>query len=282
MVSAITANAADDVLNSESTDSGEATSGTTAMIRQNSPVLGYEALSVAGQHIDAAYIEESLGERRGAIVFFHDQGEAFESNGVVTPLRHHLPEYGWSTLTLSFDFPFTPNIMLSASLATPVGDEAVNDADQSTINGDNTKRATLPAVSNPERVDAALAMLQAKGFKRVIFLGHGKGAKVALDVLKLHTLPVEGLILVGLDDVDIDDDFKGIEIPILDMYGEQDLVGVESAVNKRKAAMKRVGKMNYSVRRVLAANHMYYGLEPILLMTVRSWLKSNIVEMGKE
>jgi hypothetical protein len=46
--------------------------------------------------------------------------------------------------------------------------------------------------------------------------------------------------------------------------------------------MKRVGKTNYSVRRVLAANHMYHGLEPILLMTVRSWLKSNIVEMGKE
>jgi hypothetical protein len=47
------------------------------MVRQTSPVLGYQALSVAGQDIDSAYREETLGERHGVVVFFHDLGRSF-------------------------------------------------------------------------------------------------------------------------------------------------------------------------------------------------------------
>jgi hypothetical protein len=97
-------------------DGAAETASNSSMMRQISPVASYLALSVAGQDIDAAYLEESLGERHGAIVLFHDQGEAFESNGVITPLRHQLAEHGWSTLTLTFDLPFEPNITPSALL----------------------------------------------------------------------------------------------------------------------------------------------------------------------
>jgi hypothetical protein len=287
----------------EDLDGAAETDSKSSMMRQISPVAGYRALSVAGQDIDAAYLEESLGERHGAIVLFHDQGEAFESNGVITPLRHQLAEHGWSTLTLTFDLPFEPNVMLSASVdkeamlaegeetddvdaseeeaETQATEDASGDVNDDVI--DNTAmKADLPPVPNLERVEAALGMLQAKGIKRVIFLGHGKGAEVAIDMLDSQTLPVAGLILVGLSDVDVDDDFKGLEIPVLEVYGTQDLSGVAMAIKQRKAIMKRVAKPNYAVRQILGANHVFYGLEPMLLMTVRSWLKATFIEPGRE
>ena len=284
-------------------DGAAETDSKSSMMRQISPVAGYQALSVAGQDIDAAYLEESLGERHGAIVLFHDQGEAFESNGVITPLRHQLVEHGWSTLTLTFDLPFEPNVMLSVSLdkeaMSAEGDET-DDVDASDeeaetqaaedasvdVNDDvidnSAMKADLPPVPNLERIEAALAMLQAKGIKQVIFLGHGNDAEVAIDLLDSQTLPVAGLILVGLSDVDVDDDFKGLEIPVLEVYGTQDLPGVAMAIKQRKASMNRVAKPNYAIRQILGANHVFYGLEPMLLMTVRSWLKATFIEPGRE
>jgi len=52
-------------------------SSKNVMVRQTSPVLGYQALSVAGQDIDSAYSEETLGERHAVVVFFHDLGRSF-------------------------------------------------------------------------------------------------------------------------------------------------------------------------------------------------------------
>ena len=245
-------------------------SSKTVMMRQTSPVLGYQALSVAGQDIDSAYHEETLGERHGVVVFFHDQGEAFESNGVVTPLRRRLIDYGWSTLTLSFDMPFNTNVMLSASLEQKleVGteeSESVNDEDpvesemDLATEGDGAAQNDLPPVPNLERVEAALAMIQAKGFERVIFLGYGKGDEMAINMMKSQTLPVEGLILIDMPRINISDDFKALEIPVLEIFASQGLLGVDKAVKQRKVAMKRGAKTNYAVRRILGANHVFYG-----------------------
>jgi predicted esterase len=287
----------DEALSEEGVENGNgsAQAGSKgSMMRQISPVTGYQPLSVAGQNIDAAYMEERLGERYGAIVFFHGQGEAFESQGVITPLRHSLAEHGWATLTLSFNLPFESNVMLSASMEEKEASSAdgVSDSeeqDEGDFDGQATKGANvddkgvktdLPPIPNLERIEAALAMLQAKGIERVIFLGHGKGAELAIELLDSQTLPVAGLILVGMSEIEVDDDFKGLEIPVLEVYGELGLLGVDMAVNQRRAIMKRVAKTNYDVRRVLGANHVFYGLEPMLLLTVRSWLKATFVQQG--
>jgi hypothetical protein len=284
----------DEALPEEGAESGDISAEAglkMSMMRQISPVTGYQPLSVAGQNIDAAYMEENLGERHGAIVFFHDQGEAFESNGVITPLRHSLAEHGWSTLTLSFNLPFEPNVMLSASLEEKEASSAdgMSDSEEQDEGGSGAQateetsgdvKTVLPPVPNLDRVEAGLAMLQAKGIDRVIFLGHGKGAELAIELLESQTFSVAGLILVGLPEIEVDDDFKGLEIPVLEVYGELGLLGVDKAVNQRRAIMKRVAKTNYDVRRILGANHVFYGLEPMLLMTVRSWLKATFVQQG--
>jgi hypothetical protein len=136
----------------------------------------------------------------------------------------------------------------------------------------------LPPVPNLERVEAALAMLQAEGFERVIFLGYGKGDEMAINMMKSQTLPVEGLILIDMPRINISDDFKALEIPVLEIFASQGLLGVDKAVKQGKAAMKRGAKTNYPVRRTLGANHVFYGLEPMLLMTVKSWLNASFVK----
>ena len=253
------------------------------MMRQTSPVDGYQALSVAGQSIDATYLEETFGERHGAIVFFHDQGEQFESQGVITPLRHQLTEYGWSTLTLSLDLPFESKVMLSTSLnpevealaeIAPDDDTAASKEDAATEEMANI----LQPVSNSERMEAAWAFLKAKNIERIVFLGHGKGGQVAIDMLASKTFSVAGLILVGVTEFDNNDDFSTLEIPVLDVYGSQDLDGVKKAIKQRKALMKRELETGHTIRKVIGANHVYYGLEPMLLMTVRSWLNAKYIK----
>lgn len=144
--------------------------------------------------------------------------------------------------------------------------------------GDGAAQNDLPPVPNLERVEAALAMLQAEGFERVIFLGYGKGDEMAINMMKSQKLPVEGLILIDMPRINISDDFKALEIPVLEIFASQGLLGVDKAVKQGKAAMKRGAKTNYPVRRTLGAYHVFYGLEPMLLMTVKSWLNASFVK----
>ena len=93
-----------DTTSTNATTTDAAAAGKTddmIMLRQTQPIAGLQALTVAGQEIDATFLEETLGEQHGVVVLFHDQGEELESLGVITPLRHELLQYGWSTLTLS-------------------------------------------------------------------------------------------------------------------------------------------------------------------------------------
>lgn len=122
-LSAIAADNADSALNDTAPVDTELATQTNnnIMMRQIQPIDGFEPLTIAGQQINAAFLEETLGEPHGAIILFHDQGEALESWGVVTPLRHEMLQYGWSTLSLTLDYTFTPNIILAIAPETDIG-----------------------------------------------------------------------------------------------------------------------------------------------------------------
>ena len=136
----------------------------------------------------------------------------------------------------------------------------------------------FPPVSNSERIEAAWTFLKAKDIERIVFLGHGKGGDIALEMLVTKTFSVAGLILVGVTKFDNNEDFSALEIPILDVYGSQDLDGVKNAIKQRRALMKPDLEADHTIRKVIGANHIYYGLEPMLLMTVRSWLNAKYIK----
>ncbi len=268
------------------------------MIRQIQPITGFQTLTVAGQDINATFLEETLGEPHGAIVLFHDQGEDLESRGIVTPLRHEMLQYGWSTLSVTLDYPFTPNILLAiepeadaSSAIAPAAnkDEATSTETASSANTDLAKTdevkkdepPVLPPIANKQRIEAAIEFLKAKDIKRIIFLGHGTGGNVAIDSLATITTPISALILVGTPRLANNDEFKTFNQPILDIYGDQDLEGVVAAVMDRKVVMKRSDNIRYTSREIIGANHVFYGLEPMLISTVRGWLHATFVKQEK-
>jgi hypothetical protein len=270
------------------------------MIRQIQPITGFHILTVAGQDINATFLEETLGEPHGAIVLFHDQGEDLESRGIVTPLRYEMLQYGWSTLSVTLDYPFTPSILLaiepkidpstaSGSAPATSKDEATSTETASSTNTnlaitDEVKKdepPVLPPITNKQRIEAAVEFLKAKDIKRIIFIGHGTGGIEAIDSLATIATPISALILVGTPSLANNDEFKTFEQPILDIYGDQDLEGVVAAVKDRKVVMKRSDNIQYTSREVIGANHVFYGLEPMLISTVRGWLHATFVKQEK-
>lgn len=259
-----------------------------SMLRQSSPIFGFQALTVAGQEIDATYIEETFGERHGAIVLLHDQGEQIDSSGLVTTLRHHLPDYGWSTLTLSLNMPFESNILLSSSLEKTTDENTDDSSQQQTQTEDKSADSEqavpkpLPPISNQQRIEAAVAFLQAKDIKQIIFIGHGAGGVLAVDVINSISVPIFGLIMVGTPALATDEDFINMGQPILDIYGSRDLARVFKAVKDRKIKMRREANTNYSDRRIDGADHDFNGLELILTSTIRGWLNTSYIEIEQE
>lgn len=283
---------------------GEASSE-RIMLRQVHTVQGYQELEVAGQKFDASYMEETLGERYGAIVLLHDLGDQFDSAGVINSLRHNLPEHGWSTLTLSLDYPFKANVFLIEKEDIPVEESMTPDEEQQASSSDDTLAAEPAAdpaqaevestqaepeqegedtavtpISNSQRVDAALSFLQEKDVKRIVVIGHGKGGSLAIELLETITTPISGLVLVGEPSLVEEQSFKELVFPMLDAYGERDLDGVSVAVKTRKVIMKRVANKLYQARRVSGADHQFSGLQPTLTATINGWLRKQFVEEG--
>jgi len=255
-------------------------------LRIRPDVDGFQMLDVAGVKIDATYLEETLGEQHGAIIFFHDRGAQLESQGVITPLRHKMIEYGWSTLTVVLDYPEESTILLSTDTDIEQTAEASISTEATSIeeNKGSETSELLPSISNQQRISAAVAFLQAKDVKRILFLGHGTGGNVAIEILSNITDSISALILVGVPSLSLslENVFNPMRQPIFDIYGDNDIAGIKAAVKRRKLMMKRAGSEQYSAREILGADHVFYGLEDTLVKTLRGWLKSTFVESDKK
>ena len=275
----------------------EAVEVSDTSLRISSSIEGLEVLNVAGVDIEATYLEETLGEPHGAIIFFHDQGAQLESLGVITPLRHKMIEYGWSTLTLALDYPLESNILLSIAPeeegqaseeeakstddqeeAEPTEEKKVEET--TTEEGSTEEKPELPPISNQQRIDTAIAFLHAKDIKRLLFLGHGAGGSLAVEILAELTVPISGLIFIGVPELSpaVETAFKIMQQPVFEIYGENDLYGITLAVKKRKLMMKRAGNEFYSERMIIGANHAFYGLESTLAKTLKGRLNTLFIK----
>lgn len=271
--------------------------GDGSMLQSQGQIEGFQTLSVADQAIAATFIDDQLGENYGAVILLHDAAQGIDSTGVISTLRHQLPQSGWATLTLELNYPYEPNILLSPTLAmdvttettteptepppteTPATDPLSTEPSLEKESGD--KDIKLPAISNQQRVEAALAFLTAKNSRRIVLLGHGQGGVIAVQLLDVITTPMMGLILVATPELEAAKPFETMKQPILDIYGERDDTSIANAVQYRKVLMKRNGNSNFSERRLVAADHDFTGVEPLLMSTIRGWLRAQFVNEDK-
>ncbi|MBE0438988.1 MAG: DUF3530 family protein [Gammaproteobacteria bacterium] len=269
----------------EAINSGE---GDPAMVQSQGNIDGFQTLSVADQTIAATFIDDQLGENYGAVILLHDVGQGIDSTGVISTLRHQLPQSGWATLTLELHYPYEPTILLSPTLAIDIAPEAGTEStetptteplstDPQLEQQSEDKNIKLPVISNQQRVEAALALLTAKNIGRIVLLGHGQGGVMAVTLLDVITTPMMGLILVATPELGADKPFETMQQPILDVYGERDEISIVNSVQHRKLLMKRKGNNNFSERRVVAADHNFTGVESVLMTTIRGWLRTQFV-----
>ncbi|HAU06408.1 MAG TPA: hypothetical protein DCS49_01290, partial [Gammaproteobacteria bacterium] len=135
----------------------------------------------------------------------------------------------------------------------------------------------LTPIENDRRVEAALQKLSLLRAKKVIFLGQGKGAAVAINALTSKALMVDGLILINMADGDTNYQVSEINIPILDIYGSSSFTQIPTAVQKRKAIMLRNNKHNYDTRHITTVDYHFRDASNALVARVHSWLEKQFV-----
>lgn len=206
------------------------------------------------------YTPTAAKPAKGAVIVAHGIGVHPDWPDVVNPLRVKLAERGWNTL--SVQMPILPN---EAEYKDYI--------------------PLFPEVS--PRLKAAVDHLKSKGNKKIAIAAHSLGATMGAYFLAQNKSPVDGLVVVGTSGTQLHDTpgtgvryFESLpklnKLPILDIYGSDDLKEVLDSVAKRKEIAKDSGNTRYTQVKVAGANHFFQGKDAELVQQVSSWLDQNI------
>lgn len=198
------------------------------------------------------YAEHETDKPNGAAIVMHGIGVHPDWPDVIQPLRSELPAHGWATLSIQMP-------ILS------------NEADY--------KEYAPLYTEVPARINAAKTFLKKQGYKNIVLIGHSLGSGMAASYLA-NGGSATAFVAIGTDALtDFDEprmDHAGflskITIPVLDLYGSQDLEGVRNTAKDRAQAGRKAGNSNYRQVEVTGANHFFQGMEADLVRHVKSWL----------
>lgn len=195
--------------------------------------------------------ESREGESPYGAVVIHGTGVHPNWETVVQPLRIGLSEQGWHTI--SIQMPVLAN-------------EATHE--------DYT--AVFPEA--PARIDAAVKYLKDElGVKRVVLVAHSLGSSMTAYHLNLNKPAVDGFVAIGMSAEPASDPMrdnlallKGIDLPMLDLSGSEDLAEVVST----SAAREQSQSHNKAYTQIIepGADHFFEGEEAALLNHVTNWL----------
>ncbi len=129
----------------------------------------------------------------------------------------------------------------------------------------------------PARIDAAIASLSVAGYRDIALVAHSMGASMLTYYLSRNPdSKVSSAVLIGMQQGEA---FPGnvraletLNLPVLDLYGSEDLEPVLASAESRKAAGRKGGGDNYRQVRVDGANHFFQGSESALQHQVLDWL----------
>ena len=215
-------------------------------------LLDGEAVYLNDGRADFLAIEtpSATGDSRKAAIVMHGTGVHPNWPNVVLPLRVGLTESGWDTLSIQM----------------PV---LANDAEH----------ADYAVIYDwvPGRIDAAVAYLRDKGIDKIVLIAHSQGSTMTAYYLSQEHLPVDGFVAIGMSGgipdgpMDTLAHLPGLKIPMLDLYGSEDLPEVLSSAGDRATQATRAGD-DYTQQKVDGADHFFEGEEVELLEAVNGWL----------
>ena len=218
-------------------------------------ILDGEAIWLNDGTSDFLGIYTEAEEDKGrAVIVMHGTGIHPDWQQVVKPLRVGLIEHDWNTL--SIQMPILPNEAEYAEYA-PLYDEVA------------------------PRIDAAIDTLHKNGSKEIVLIGHSQGAAMGAYYLSTTKRNINGFVAIGMaafaDDARMDsiNSLKKITVPVLDIYGDEDLEGILKSVDARAGAAREAGNKNYTQVEVAGSNHFFDGKEDELVEAVADWLEKS-------
>lgn len=182
----------------------------------------------------------------GTILVLHGVGAHPDWPQVVNPLRVQLAEQGWTTL--SIQLPVLEND------ASP--DEYV----------------PLDAEAAPRILAGVKWLKQEEGAQSVYIVAHSMGSRMASYFLAHSDEPVAGFVGIGMN-VGTVQYLDKIDIPMLDLYGSNDLPGVLGSAQDRLEASH--GNAQYSSKKIEGADHFFNEMDDELVSTVSAWVQGN-------
>jgi len=206
-------------------------------------------LVVEGREIFAIYMEAEDSSDKGMIVV-HGTGIHPNWQQVVQPIRVEMAAHGWNTLSIQM-----PILHNEAQYEEYV--------------------ALYPEV--PPRLRAAEAFLKDRGIQTLLIAAHSQGATMSSYYLSRHPSDVKGLIAIGMGATQKDShinsaqSLKKITIPVLDLYGDEDLPGVLDTVDARTEGSAH--NAQYSQQMIKGANHFFDGMDDELVSAVADWAR---------
>ncbi|MYB34623.1 MAG: DUF3530 family protein [Gammaproteobacteria bacterium] len=197
-------------------------------------------------------MQASEGNTGRAAIVIHGIGIHPNWEQVVRPLRVGLTEHGWHTL--SIQMPILLNDADSFDYA-PLLDEV------------------------PVRINAAIDYLKEHGQQELVIIAHSMGATMTMRYTEdVPDTPIQSLVLIGMQGgsetvYDNAEALKNIHMPVLDLYGSEDLPGVIDFTGRK--AQAAASNPKFQQIEVPGANHFFDGLEDELLAIVSQWLEDN-------
>jgi pimeloyl-ACP methyl ester carboxylesterase len=123
-----------------------------------------------------------------------------------------------------------------------------------------------------ERLQGAVEFLHAKGYKKIAIVSHSMGSRMTHAYLtSAPSTPVNAWVCIGLGS---EDDFRHMTLPVLDLYGENDLPAVLKGANSRAASIKDLQRS----QQVMApqADHFFTNQQAELVRYVTDFLDKTL------
>ncbi|ARU31159.1 hypothetical protein CAP31_05325 [Sulfuriferula sp. AH1] len=200
---------------------------------------------------DPVYLEQPDGHKfltlytpakdaRAALIIVHGMG-VNPDWGLIGVLRSQLPDRGYTTLSI-----------------------------QMPVLASNAKATAYPATfpEAVQRLNIAVDFLKAKGYTKIGLVSHSMGSRMsAVYMTGKPDAAVKAWVAIGMADRV---DYRKVGVPVLDLYGENDLPDVLKNARARKTALQ--GKTGSKQEMVAHADHFFDNMDEQLVNIVSKYL----------
>ncbi|MDH5395857.1 MAG: alpha/beta hydrolase family protein, partial [Gammaproteobacteria bacterium] len=213
-------------------------------------------LKVGNNKVLSIYTENTTEKALGGAIILHGSGVHPNWDQVVRPLRSQLPDHGWSTLSIQL----------------PV------------LNNNAEYKDYIPLFKDATpRINAGVSFLKSKGIQNIVIIAHSLGSAMSANYMaNKPDASIRAFVAIGAPgDLDKNDkasypnSVKTIKVPVLDIYGSNDLPQVLNSVKAKADAARKAGNAQYTQVKISGANHFFDNKDAELVKRVRGWLAKN-------